>query len=85
MKLGSTDRELRSVNQIACRHVCFVTSPHRRHETSRFRRLPRPPSMVPSLTDGPVVNFNFFCLNGLDGCRRFMRESETWEKKKSFK
>ena len=57
MKLCYTDRELGLVNKIACFHVCVSTSPHRRQETSYFRRLPHPLAMVTSLMDGPFKLF----------------------------
>ena len=61
MKLCSTDRKLRLVNEITWRHVCISTSSHRCFKTPRYRRLPPPPppppppAIVTSLMDGPKV------------------------------
>ena len=52
MKLCSTNGELRLINEIAWRHVCVSTSPHRRHKTSRFGAHSF--AMVTSLIDCPL-------------------------------
>ena len=54
MKLCSTDQELRLINEISWRHAYVSTSPHRRHETSRFKKITPPPHYGDVINEQPL-------------------------------